>query len=144
MQRREFLAVMGTTAAVAATTSPQAFAEMSTDHMHMGQFKALEDATGHCLIAGKDCLRHCFGMLAMKDYSMTECIDHAYQMVDACGALQTLAALNSPHTAKMAKVVELICTDCQKVCEKFPQYAECKACAESCKATAEECRKVSA
>jgi Cys-rich four helix bundle protein (predicted Tat secretion target) len=142
MQRREFLAVVGTTAAVATAMSPQAFADMSA--MHMAQFKPLEEATGHCLIAGKDCLRHCFGMLAMKDYSMTECIDHAYQMIAASEALQSLAAVNSPHTAELAKVVALVCEDCQKVCEKFLQYAECKACAESCKATAAECRKIAA
>ncbi len=147
MQRREFLAAVGTAAAVAAASTPQAFAEMGAESMsamHAPMFKSLEEAAGHCDGAGNDCLRHCFGMLAMKDYTMTECIDHAYQMVAATQALQALAAVNSPHTATFAKAVELVCADCQKVCEKFLDYPECKACAESCKATAEECRKISA
>ena len=147
MQRREFLAVMGTAAAVAAATTPSAFAEMSAESMgamHAPMFKPLAEAAGHCVAAGNDCLRHCFGMLAMKDYSMTDCIDHAYQMVAACEALQTLASVNSPHTANFAKAVELVCADCQKVCEKFLDYPECKACAEACKATVEQCRKIAA
>jgi Cys-rich four helix bundle protein (predicted Tat secretion target) len=147
MQRREFLAAVGTAAAVAAATTPSAFAEMSAESMsamHGPMFKPLQEAAGHCVGAGNDCLRHCFGMLAMKDYSMTECMDHAYQMVAACGALQALAAVNSPHTANFARAVELVCADCQKVCEKFPDVTECKACGDACKAAVEQCRKIAA
>lgn len=35
-------------------------------------------------------------MLAMKDHAMTGCINTAYQVVASCGALQALAAVNSP------------------------------------------------
>jgi Cys-rich four helix bundle protein (predicted Tat secretion target) len=143
MQRREFLAAVGAAAAVAAATTPQAFAE-TNESMHPAKFKALEQTASECVATGNDCLRHCFGMLAMKDTSMAACTDSAYQLVAACSALQTLAAVNSPHTGHFAKVVEMICTDCQKECEKFPQYSECKACAESCKACAAECQKVAA
>jgi Cys-rich four helix bundle protein (predicted Tat secretion target) len=147
MQRREFIAAVGTAAAVAAAAAPQAFAQMGAEpmeHMHPPQFKALEDATAHCVATGNDCLRHCFGMLAMKDTSMAACTTDAFQLIAACSALQSLAAVNSPHTGHFAKVVEMICTDCQKECEKFPQYAECKACGDSCKACAAECKKVAA
>ena len=75
---------------------------------------------------------------------MSECADAAYQLVAACNALQTLAADNSEHTGDLAKVVAMICRDCQKECEKFPKVAECKACGESCKACAAECDKVAA
>jgi Cys-rich four helix bundle protein (predicted Tat secretion target) len=112
--------------------------------MHPPKFKALEESAGHCVATGKDCLRHCLAMYKMKDTSMSDCADSAYQLVAACAALQTLAADNSEHTGHLAKVVAMICRDCQKECEKFPKVAECKACGESCKACAAECDKVAA
>ncbi|WP_026607374.1 four-helix bundle copper-binding protein [Methylocapsa acidiphila] len=144
MQRREFIAAVGTVAAAAAAATP-AFAQAGgEEHMHPPKYKTLEQLTSECVATGNDCLRHCFGMFSMKDTSMTDCADSAYQLVAACSALQTLASVNSPHTGHFAKVVEMICSDCQKECEKFPKIAECKACAESCKKCAEECRKISA
>jgi len=143
MQRREFIAAVGTAAALAAASARPAFAADEESMMHPPKYKALEETAAHCVATGKDCLRHCFGMLAMKDTSMAACTDAAYQLIAACDALQTLAAVNSVHTGHFAKVVEMICTDCQKECEKFPKIAECKACGESCKACAEECRKYS-
>ncbi len=144
MDRREFIAAAGTVAAVASAS--QAFAQMAAEEpmMHPPKYKALEEAAAHCVATGNDCLRHCLGMYAMKDTSMAGCADAAFQLVAACGALQTLAAVNSAHTGHFAKVVEMICKDCQKECEKWPKVAECKACGESCKACAEECAKAAA
>jgi Cys-rich four helix bundle protein (predicted Tat secretion target) len=143
MDRREFIAVAGTLAA-AASASP-AFAQMGEEeNMHPPKFKALEETAGHCTATGKDCIRHCLGMYAMKDTSMAGCAESVYQLIAACAALQTLAAVNSEHIGHFAKAVALVCRDCQKECEKFPKIAECKACGESCKACAAECDKVAA
>ena len=139
MDRREFLTAAGTVAAAA--TATQALAQTGGEPMHPPKYKALEEATSHCVATGNDCLRHCLGMYAMKDTSMAGCADAAYQLVVACGALQALAAVNSPHVGAVAKGVEQICKACQTECEKFPNVAECKACGESCKACAAECAK---
>jgi Cys-rich four helix bundle protein (predicted Tat secretion target) len=147
MDRREFIAAAGTAAAVASAS--QAFAqgmmggEMEAP-MHPPKYEALEKASAHCVETGNDCLRHCFGMLKMKDTSMAGCTDAAFQLVAACAALNALAAVNSEHAGHLAKVVAMVCRDCQKECEKFPKIAECKACGESCKACAAECDKVAA
>lgn len=142
MDRREFIAAAGTVAAVASAS--QAFAQAEESNMHPPKFKALEESSAKCVATGNDCLRHCLGMYAMKDTSMAGCAESVVQLIAACNALQTLAAVNSEHTGHFAKVVEMICTDCQKECEKFPKIAECKTCGEACKACAEECRKISA
>ena len=112
--------------------------------MHPAKYKALEDSTSHCVSTGDACMRHCLGMLSMKDTSMAGCTNAAYQMMAACGALRTLAAVNSPYVPALAKVIAQVCADCQKECEKFPDVAECKACGDSCKTCAEECRKIGA
>ncbi len=140
MERREFMAAAGAAAFLAA--SGEALAEKGAMSMHPPMFKALQEDCGHCVATANDCLRHCIGMLAMKDYSMTGCINTAYQVVAACGALQALAAVNSPAVPAFAKATAEICAACQKECEKYPDVAECKACAASCKACSEECRRI--
>jgi Cys-rich four helix bundle protein (predicted Tat secretion target) len=148
MERREFIATMGI--AAAAVSASRAFAETgdapatAMHSMHPAKYKTLQDDCGHCVATANDCLRHCIGMLAMHDYSMTACINTAYQVVAACGALQALAAVNSPQVPAFAKATAEICAACQKQCEKFPDTAECKACAESCKACSAECMKIAA
>ena len=147
MERREFIAV-GTAAAVLSAT--QAFAQATgqqdsaakMEDMHPPLYKNLEHASIECVSTGNDCLRHCLGMFAMKDTSMAECADASLQLVAACNALASLAALNSPHVGPLAKTVAMICEDCKKQCDKFPKIAECVACGKACQKCADECRKV--
>ena len=146
MDRREFIAAAGTVAAAASAS--QAFAQgmmaSETEEMHPPKYKALEKTAHECVATGDDCLRHCLAMYKMKDTSMADCADAAYQLVAGCEALATLAAVNSEHTGHLAKVVSMLCKDCEKECEKFPKIAVCKACGEACKACAAECDKIAA
>ena len=68
-------------AAVLAASDP-AIAETARS-MHPPKYKDLQDACGHCVATANDCLRHCIGMMAMKDYSMTGCINTTHQVVFA-------------------------------------------------------------
>jgi len=130
MERREFISTLGA-GAIGLAAAGQAFAEEAgMPGMHPAKYPALQAASLHCIQTANDCLRHCIGMLAMKDYAMTGCINTAYQVVVACTAMQALAAQ--------------VCEACQKECEKHLDTPECKACAESCKACAAECAKVAA
>lgn len=146
MQRREFMAAVGTAAAVVA--AQQAFAQAPAvapgfePPMHPAKYKALEDAAGECVETGEDCLRHCFGMLAMKDTSMAACTESVYELIAACRALRTLAAANSKNVSIFAKAVEQVCIDCKKECDKFPKIIECKECGDACQKCADECRKL--
>ena len=186
MDRREFIAVAGTAAAVASAS--QAFGQDYPDagaikkmpvgegaagaakkgiegeagaakkgiiekiteaigggemeEMHPPKYKALEDSAAKCVVTGNDCLRHCYGMFSMKDTSMAACANAAFQLVAACAALNTLAAVNSEHTGHLAKTVEMICNDCKKECDNFPKITECKDCGDACKACADECQKI--
>jgi Cys-rich four helix bundle protein (predicted Tat secretion target) len=145
MQRREFVTTLGAIAAVAGVAP--AFAAESTDHAkhaHPALYKALSQAASKCVASGEDCMRHNFGMLSMNDTSMADCTKATYDTIAACRALITLASVNSPFTAKLAKVVEEVCAACKKECDKFPQYPECVDMGEACKACADECKKVAA
>ena len=144
MERGEFVTALG--AAAAAVSVSQAFAQeggagMSpVKHMHPPKYKALMDAAAKCVSTGDECLRHCFGMLSMNDASMADCTKSSYDLVAACGALESLSAVNSPFTPAFAKTVADVCMACKKECDKFPQYVECTDCGTACKACADECR----
>ena len=113
--------------------------------MHPPRYKALEDSTAKCVATGEDCLRHCLGMLSMKDTSMAACANSVVQLAAVCRALQTLASLNSSFTVAFAKDVGAVCTACEKECRKFAdKISECKACADACKACAADCQGASA
>ena len=92
MERREFMTTLGAAAAV--LSSVPTFAEGVT-HMHPPKYKALSDAAGKCVVDGDNCLRHCFGMLTMNDTSMAACTTSSFDLIAACRALSTLAAVNS-------------------------------------------------
>jgi Cys-rich four helix bundle protein (predicted Tat secretion target) len=148
MERREF---MTTAAAAAAVLSAvPAFAEEggkpagSVQHMHPPKYKAVSETAAKCVADGNNCLRHCFGMLSMNDTSMAECTKASFDVIAACGALETLASVNSTYTPAFAKVVADACLACKKECDKFPQYSECVDMGASCKACAEECKKIAA
>jgi Cys-rich four helix bundle protein (predicted Tat secretion target) len=141
MERREFIAAVGAVAAAASASS--AFAqEAGAAHHHPPKYKGLSDAAAKCVLDGNNCLRHCFGMLTMNDTSMAECTKAAFDVIAGCGALETLAAVNSAHTPALAKAVAEMCLACKKECDKFPQYSECVDMGASCKACAEECHKI--
>jgi Cys-rich four helix bundle protein (predicted Tat secretion target) len=79
MHRREFVATIGTAAAV--LSASKAFGAPANsapaESMHPAKYKALEDATNHCVSKGDACMRHCLGMLSMKDASMAGCTNAA-------------------------------------------------------------------
>jgi Cys-rich four helix bundle protein (predicted Tat secretion target) len=143
MERRQIIAAAGLVAAIASSSAATAQGAGGAS-MHPPKYKALEESSSRCVATGNDCLRHCLGMLAMNDVSMASCTASTYQLVAACNALQTLAAVNSAHIRAFAKAVGEICVSCQKECEKFPAIAECTACAVACKACAAECNKITA
>ncbi len=145
MERREFIAAVGAVAAALSDSSDFADeAGGAVHHMHPPKYKGLSDAAAKCVLDGNSCLRHCFGMLSMNDSSMAECTKASFDVIAACGALETLASVNSTYTPALAKVVADACLACKKECDKFPQYSECVDMGASCKACAEECKKIAA
>ena len=142
MERREFVTALG--AAAAAISVSRAYAEEApVKHMHPPKYKALmEKSAGKCVATGNECLRHCFGMLSMNGSEHRRIAPRRRTIsVAACGALETLAAVNSTFTPALAKTVADVCMACKKECDKFPQYVECTDCGTACKACADECRK---
>jgi Cys-rich four helix bundle protein (predicted Tat secretion target) len=144
MTRREVFALLSAAAVTGLVGDTQAQTKGQPKDMHAAKYKALEETTGKCVSTGDDCLRHCLGMYHMKDTSMSGCADAVVQLIAACRALQTLAAVNSPHTPAFAKATAAVCASCEKECRKFDTVAVCHACAEACKACEDECRKVAA
>jgi Cys-rich four helix bundle protein (predicted Tat secretion target) len=141
MKRREMLAAVGAAALVGARETEA----QTSGEMHPPRYKALEGSTALCVSTGEDCLRHCLGMMAMKDTSMAACAESIVELIAACRALQTLASVNSKFTPAFAKDVAAVCANCEGECRKFyDKYTVCKACADACRACAADCKRVSA
>ena len=83
MKRRDLIALVGTAALIGAAESE---AQTSAE-LHPPKYKALEESAGKCVSTGEDCLRHCLGMMSMKDTSMAACADSIVQLIAACRAL---------------------------------------------------------
>ena len=109
MNRRQFLG--GTAVSLAAAAS---FARAHGNHSHKGHshaapaaasktYEAARKAAAHCVEAGQICLAHCIRLLSQGDTSMKDCATGVNQMLALCGALQNLAAQNSPLTPSLAK-----------------------------------------
>jgi len=141
MKRRELISAAGVAALIGRPAKVDA---QTPGEMHPAKYKPLEDSAAKCVSSGEDCLRHCLAMMSMKDTSMAACADSVVQLVAACRALQTLAAVNSKFTPAFAKDAMAVCADCETECRKFyEKYSVCKVCADACKNCAGECRKVS-
>jgi Cys-rich four helix bundle protein (predicted Tat secretion target) len=144
MQRREFMATVGTAAAIASVTG-KAFAENAeTAAPAGGKNHGLIHSGGHCVVTGEECLAHCLDMFAKGDTSLAQCAKSVNQLVIACRSLQEMAASNSPYLPAMSKVALAVCADCEKECRKHEEHVQCKNCADACKECAEECRKLAA
>ena len=76
---REPLADAGAAAFLSALG--EAFAANGGLSMRPSSYKVLQTDFGHCVAIADDCLRPCIGMVAMKDYLITGCINTACQVV---------------------------------------------------------------
>ena len=140
MRRREILTAVGALAVAGGAT----VADAQPGEMHPPKYKALEDSTAKCVSTGEDCLRHCLGMLSMKDTTMAGCANSVVQLVAACRALQTLASVNSTFTPAFAKDVGRSAPLARRSAGSSRKSASARACADACKTCADECHKVAA
>lgn len=152
MNRRKFLGGMAAVSLASAAGVAQAAGHRHHHHHNHGKtaaadraYEAARNAAAHCISAGQVCLDHCIRLLSAGDTSMKDCAVNVNQMLALCGALQNLAAQNSPLTPKLAKVCEEACHRCAEACKVHAgHHAECKACYESCLECAAQCKKIAA
>ena len=145
MKRREMLGTLGALAlsGYAATAAAQ-----SGGHHHHGAHAgnaALIEAAGATVATGEACLAHCLTLLAQGDTKIAACAQSVNQMLATCGALQKLAAQDSAHLKRMARLAIDICNECERECNKHAEkHVECKACAEACVECSKQCRAITA
>jgi Cys-rich four helix bundle protein (predicted Tat secretion target) len=152
MDRREMLkgaagglmlAAAGNTVFAAENTKQPA----AHQHVHgANKNQSLIDAAADSVKKGQTCLSHGLVMLSQgENKAMAICAMRVSDMVAACTAIEQLASYDSPHLAKMARVVMDICRDCEKECRKFEKDEPiCKETADSCIVCFNECKKIAA
>ena len=142
LERRELL--VGAAALAAASLVPSALAA-EEHHHHAMLASPLLSSISICLEKGQVCLSHCLVLLGEGEKAMAGCARSVKDMLAVCGALQSLAAAQSPALASQARVALEVCKACATECKKHAdKHAECKACLEACEACAAECKKLAA
>lgn len=140
------LAAAGNAAFAAGNTQQHAGHEHMHDMQGSGnKNQGLIDAAADSVKKGQACLQHCIESLSQGDKELGKCAMAVNDMIAACVAIGQLANYNSPHLAKMAKVVMDICQECEKECRNFDKKHEvCRVSADSCLVCFNECKKIAA
>lgn len=148
MERRNILKTAGLVAAAAGFSHTSSIAA-ATDHSHHHGAGNKEmdvlHATAHCTIMGNLCAAHCIDLFKTGDTSVAGCADTVTDMLATCGAMNTLAASNSPIAKDMARVCMDACKNCEKECKKHADKHEaCKNCADACAECIKACKALAA
>ena len=152
MKRRDLLqvtALSGLTLATAATQAadnPTAPPGATGAHVHdaPSPYRELVVTSSACVKTGDLCLSHCLTRLGGGDTELAACARTVRDTIAACGALQQLAAANSPHVRDLAKVVSDVCADCEAECHKHAQHPVCRDCEKACQDCKQACDKAAA
>ena len=147
MDRRELLYAMGA-AAVTASALPASGQEEHHHHESMAmnqsmvRYQALIDAASKCSSAAELCVGHGVDMLSEGDKTMAACVASSREVAVVCNGLRALAAQESAHLARYARLAAEVCKSCEAECLKHPRHPVCKNCADACAACAIECGKI--
>ncbi|MBK6940900.1 MAG: four-helix bundle copper-binding protein [Planctomycetes bacterium] len=114
---------------------------MQHEHMrHAEVDEALVKALGDCAGACDSCADYCIDMVAggMPEHAETlrSCLDCA----TVCGAAACVAGRAGPYTSMLTNECAEVCAACAAMCEKMPDDAQMKKCAEACRACEKACR----
>lgn len=131
IQRRDVLAGAGAllVAGVAHSTA------RASEHHHHAPSKAtvVLDNTVACGATGELCIDHCFELLKSGDNSIAGCAESVHEMLAVNAAIRTLASMDSPRLAEVARAALPVYENCRAQCEKHaPKHEICKKCAASC------------
>lgn len=131
IQRRDVLTGAGALLVAGVAHSSARAAE----HVHHAPPKTtvvLDNAVA-CGATGELCIDHCFELLKGGDTSIAGCAESVHEMLAVNASLTTLAAMNSPRLAEIARAALPVYENCRAQCEKHAAKHEiCKKCAATC------------
>ena len=141
MNRRDLLLAVGA-AGISVAAMPARGQEAPRDHPGPIKRQALFDAASKCSKSAEICIGHCDEMRASGDKPLSACAASAREVLVVCNGLRALAAQDSAHLVRYARLAGKICKSCETECRKHVKHRACKDCADACAACAAECGKV--
>ena len=141
MNRRDLMLAVGA-AGISVAGMPALGQEVSRVHPVPIKREALFDAASKCSKSAEICIGHCDEMHATGDKTLSACAASAREVLVVCNALRALAAQDSAHLVRYARLAGEICKSCEAECHKHVQHQACGGCADACAACAAECGKV--
>ena len=145
MHRRELL--IGAGAAIATATAGQALAAEPREHgghaAHGKQMSGDTPTTPTTIVfdnaialraLGEMCMAFCLENIP-QDPSLVDCARTTKEMLAVNGAVEGLAAMDSPRLAQVARAAVAVYDHCEKVCKKHEGHHKiCRQCADQCAA----------
>lgn len=144
MTRREF-GVLGVAGAALAGFNQVAHGQEKKEAPpgHEQHFQAMLDcakACADCALECESCSAHCLHHVlgGHKEHAVTlkACRDCA----DVCAAAAQIVARFGPYSMQICDSCAEVCNLCAQECEKFPDDAKMKKCAQQCRACEKACR----
>ena len=103
-------------------------------------------ALADCSRTGEVCVAHCATELAQGNKELANCNLRVHEMLALVGAMQRLAALDTPLARKQAELCAAACRTCKDACYDHKahfahgMHLACKECGESCERCEAACR----
>jgi hypothetical protein len=142
MYRRTVVGAAGAAVlALACLAGTQAQDKGSKEHMH-GAYAKCAKACADCALECGSCFKHCSNLVAegKKGHraSMYLCNDCG----EICASAAKLTAQRGPLAVTLCEACAKACDTCGAACEKFPDDAHMKKCAQACRDCAKACREM--
>jgi hypothetical protein len=130
---------------LAATQTPFISTTSAEDKKHDAHMKAMEDCAKACQKCQYECdmcSRYCLEMLTAgkKEHLLTigTCADCAL----FCSTAAHIVSRGGPMSTEICESCAKACDLCGTACEKFPEDAHMKKCAEECRRCAKACKEM--
>lgn len=151
--RREFLLASGTLAMVGTlgNTTAQGNALPRGDET-VTYFQISNDesvtylaaAARRCVITAEVCIDHFTNELGLGAQDSHECLRLDKAVIAICGAVASLASIESSYVASITATAIEICQACEKECNLRKDHQPCVDCAKACRSFIDECHRATA
>ena len=148
--RREFLLASGTLAMVgtlgSTSTQGKALPGDAAPVTFVESFNAeavthLAAAARRCVMTAEACIDHFTNDLGLGAQDSHQCVALDKAVIAICGAVASLASIESSYMARIALTAMEICEACEKQCNARKDHQSCVDCAKACRSFIDACHR---
>ena len=101
----------------------------------------LADAARRCVITAQACIDHFANDLGLDASDSHQCAGLDKAVIAICGAVASLASIESSYVASIAVTAMEICEACEQQCNARKDHQSCVDCAKACRSFIDKCHR---